>query len=71
MANLLALFNNDWSKENIQWSYLDALLILQSPLENPQHRINLQVHHQVRAASEDPICTFSQPSTFHTPLRSL
>jgi len=55
----------------LQKTYLDTLLILQSPLEHPQHRIDLQIHHQIRTPREDPIRTFPLPSTVHTPIRAL
>ena len=55
----------------IQNTYLDALLILQSSLEHPKHRINLQIHHQIRTPSEDPIRAFPLPSTVYTPLCTL
>ena len=42
-------------KERIQNSHLDPLLILQSPLEHPKHRINPQIHRHIRTPSEDPI----------------
>jgi hypothetical protein len=55
----------------IQNTYLDALLILQSSLKHPQYRINLQIHHQIRTPSEDPIRAFPLARTVHTPFCTL
>jgi len=42
-----------------------TLLILQTPVEHPKHCIILQIHHQIRAPSEDLIvyeCPIPNPS---------
>jgi len=63
--------NETMPQEKIQSSHLDTLLILQSSLKHPKHRINLQIHHQIRTPSEDPIRTFPLARTINTPLCTL
>ena len=53
--------NETAQKERIQNSYLDTLLILQSPLEHRKHHNHLQIHHQIRTPSKDSIRTFLLP----------
>ena len=71
MLNLLFFMNKHSAIGTIQKSHLDARLILQSPLEHPQHRINLQICQQIRTPSEGPIRTFPPACIIHTPLCTL
>ena len=72
MANLYSSssIRNETGSNPKKKTYLDTLLILQSPLEHPQRRINLQIHHHIWTTREDPIRTFPLPSTVH-PIRAL
>jgi hypothetical protein len=49
-----------WESEGKKETHLDAVAVLQPPLENAQNRVRLEVHHQIRTPREHPIRAFPQ-----------